>query len=319
VELQNIVAQGRADNTAPLITVNTDGTLKVKTGGKVTGNTYTTTATGTGGGGVLVDGGTLDIAGGEISGNTTTATAGKSSGFTILGGGVLVDNGGAAVMSGGSVKNNSITYSDSGDRHGTGAGITLSNGSSFTLSGGSIEGNSATVTSTSMCASAGGGGVHVGVNCSFVMSGGIIRNNTVNATSQNDWGGACGGGVRMVGSGSSFDMQGGEIYGNTCTYNRPNANLGSYDTGVYGGGVFTYLGGTMQKTGGVIYGENAAGSDVNSIPYRNLAQDSGGLVVNGGQAVMHFTSTAITAWRDTTANTGDDLDSADPPGTGGWE
>jgi hypothetical protein len=314
MELENIVVQGRADNTAPLIIVNADGTVRVKTGGKVTGNTYTTTVDRTGGGGIFVDGGTLEIAGGEISGNTTVMN--QSAPIVVVGGGIRV-KGGTVVMSAGSVKNNTLTNSGSGDRHGWGGGIALDNDNNFTMSGGSIEGNTITVTSTSMCASANGGGVHVD-NCSFVMSGGAIRNNTVTSNSSNNWGGATGGGVRVAGSSSSFDMQGGEIYGNICTYNLPSEDLGGYDQGAFGGGV-SVIGGTMQKTGGVIYGEDAAGSDINSIPYRNLAQDSGGLVVDGGQAVMYFASTAITAWRDTTADTGDNLDTADPPGTGGWE
>jgi hypothetical protein len=316
LELQSIVVQGLTSNNASLIKVNTDGTLRIKTGGTVTGNTYATTVARTGGGGIYIDGGTLEIAGGEISSNTATATAGKSNGFVVWGGGVHVDNGGTAVMSGGSIKNNSITYSDSGDRHGEGGGIVLGNGSSFIMSGGSIEGNSITVASSAACG-AGGGGVQIETNCSFVMSGGVIRNNTVTSSPSNSWGGASGGGVRATGSGSSFTMQGGEIYGNVCTRNRLNDYMGSYDEGAFGGGVM--IGGTMQKTGGVIYGEDAAGSDVNSILYRNLAQDSGGLVVDGGQAVMYFAATAKTAWRDLTAGTGDHMNTADPTVTGGWE
>ena len=42
LELEDIVLEGRSDNTAPLVKVNVDGKLALKTGGKITGNTYTT-------------------------------------------------------------------------------------------------------------------------------------------------------------------------------------------------------------------------------------------------------------------------------------
>jgi hypothetical protein len=315
LELQDITAQGRADNTSPLIKVNTGGGLAVKTGGTVTGNTYTTTVTNTGGGGIFVDGGTLEIAGGEISGNSVLINSPGN--CDVSGGGVLV-SGGTVTMSGGSIRNNNVTSSGTGDRHVRAGGIKLNNGSVFTLSGGSIEGNTITGTSTTMCAQASGGGVEADNGSSFTLSGGFIRNNTVNAVSANNWGSATGGGVRIGGSPSSFTMEGGEIYGNTCTYNLPNDNPGGYDMGAYGGGVRIHQG-TMLKTGGVIYGSEAAGSDGNGIPYRNLAQDSGGEVADGGQAVMYFAGIVKTAWRDTTANAGDNLDTADSPGTGGWE
>jgi hypothetical protein len=114
--------------------------------------------------------------------------------------------------------------------------------------------------------------------------------------------------VAVSGTGASFDMQGGEIYGNTGTYNLPNSGHPSgYEVcGAYGGGVFIE-GGTMVKTGGVIYGSEASGSDANSIPYRNLIEDSVGPVTDGGQAVAYFAGTMKTAWRDTTVNTGDPL------------
>jgi hypothetical protein len=318
VELRDITAQGQANNTAPLVTVNANGKLALKTGGKITGNTYITISDRKGGGGVFVNGGTLEITGGEVSGNTATATAGKSNGFVVLGGGILVDNGGVLVMSGGSVKNNTLSYSDSGDSHAWGGGLALYNGSNFTLSSGSIEGNNITVSSISQAASASGGGIYA-ENSSFTMTGGIIRNNTAVSSSANEWGAAGGGGMRINNSGS-FTMQGGEIYGNACTYNRLNsgAPAGNDMCGAYGGGVNILLA-TMRKTGGVIYGEDAAGSDGAGIPYRNLAQDSGGPVADGGQAVVYFANTTKTAWRDTSAYAGDGLDTADPPGSGGWE
>jgi hypothetical protein len=319
VVLRDVTLTGKAGNTAPLVKVNTDGKLAVKTGGKITGNTCTITVNSTGGGGIYADGGTVEISGGEISGNTATAPAGMSNGFTVHGGGVIVDNGGSVTMSGGSIKNNTLTYTDAGDRHTRGGGVSVMNGSSFTLSGGSIEGNSATVTSTSMCSGANGGGIIVASGSSFIMNGGVIRNNAAASNSSNTYGGAKGGGVDIDGTGTSFIMSDGKIYGNTCTYNQPHTILGGYEQGSWGGGVMIAFGGTMQKTGGSIYGEDAAGSDANGIPYRNRTEDSGGLVADGGQAVMYFASTTKTAWRDLTADENTDLNTADSPGTGGWE
>jgi hypothetical protein len=134
LELEDIVLEGRSDNTAPLVKVEADGKLAVKSGGKITGNTCTITATDIGGGGVLVSGGELEIAGGEISGNRVS-----SSYPGARGGGVFVDNG-SVVMTGGAIRENTIAIvhsgdggdgGDSGDSGGNDGGIHVQNNSSL--------------------------------------------------------------------------------------------------------------------------------------------------------------------------------------------
>ena len=126
----NVTLQGRSDNTASLVRVNSEGRLVMESGSKITGNT----ANGSYGGGVFVESsGTFTMNGGEISGNTASNR----------GGGVYVDSG-TFTMNGGEIGGN--TASNSG-------GGVLVNGGTFTMNGGAISSNTAS--------DGGGGGVYV--------------------------------------------------------------------------------------------------------------------------------------------------------------
>jgi hypothetical protein len=311
LEVEDITLQGRSDNNAALVTVNTDGRLALNTGGKITGNTYTTSTRDTGGAGVYVDGGTLEIAGGEVSGNTLTGTTGEA-----RGGGAYILNGGAVTMTGGAIRDNRVTNTYSGDTTGSGGGIYLLN-SSFEMSGGLIEGNTITVRSTSMGGFSGGGGVsHYGGT--FRLISGTIRNNTCDATSANNYGIALGGGVSI---GGNFIMEGGVISGNRCTSSiNPNKSYGGgkYYDGAYGGGV--YLGADMTKTGGVVYGNEVSGNDADGYPLANTVQsDNSGL---GGGHALFMANTSFTTHprRNATAYAGDNMTCDINNNTGtGWE
>jgi hypothetical protein len=87
----NVTLQGLGENTAPLVLVNSGGTLAMETGSKITGNrNYSSSSNG---GGVSVSG-TFTMSGGAISGNRASSYGGGayvSSGgtFTKQSGGVI--------------------------------------------------------------------------------------------------------------------------------------------------------------------------------------------------------------------------------------
>jgi TolB-like protein len=176
-----ITLQGRNQNNASLIRVNSRGTLIMNEGGKIIGNTSSSN-----GGGVFVnENGNFTMTGGEISSNTSSSTDG--------GGGVYVNRNGNFTMSGGIIYGN-----NTGNRRGGGVAVD----GSFTMTGGEIAGNTAGEWGLSGCA---GGGVVVGERATFTMRGGEIYGNT--ATNYN------GGGVAMIRG--TFTMTGGVISGNT--------------------------------------------------------------------------------------------------------
>jgi hypothetical protein len=122
----NVTLQGRSDNTSSLVRVNSYGTLVMRSGAKVSGNTVSSFDGGVyssadSGGGVYVVGfGTFTMSGGEISGNTA------SSG----GGGVFVGSSGTFTMSGGEISGNTAS---------SGGGALVSYSGTFTMSGGGSQ------------------------------------------------------------------------------------------------------------------------------------------------------------------------------------
>ncbi|MDR1786901.1 MAG: fibronectin type III domain-containing protein [Treponema sp.] len=187
------------------------------------------------------------------------------------GGGVTVYTGGNFTMSGGEISGNTKS-SSTGTTYGGGVYVT----GTFTMSGGKISGNTAT-TSYSAASSFGGG---VYVSGTFTMRGGEISGNTANY----------GGGVSVYGT---FTMSGGEISGNTVSY--------------YGGGVYVPItGGIFMKSGGVIYGSNAASKANTS---------------TGGSSYGHavYVNASTIKKRNTTAGATVSLDSTVAGSAGGWE
>jgi hypothetical protein len=167
-----VTLQGRTDNSAPLVQVNSGGNLVMEKDSKITGNTNNGSGDG-GGGGVYVDGGNFTMNDGEISGNT--------SGY---GGGVYV-NDGMFTMNGGTISGNTANT--------RGGGVYVNGGGNFTMNGGEISGNT----------SGDGGGVYL-IGGTFTMNDGNIRNNTVLGSGTGD-----GGGVHIYGG--TFTMTGGTI------------------------------------------------------------------------------------------------------------
>jgi uncharacterized repeat protein (TIGR02543 family) len=290
--LEDIVLVGISNNNTSLVKVNASGMLALNSGGKVTGNTYGTSVKETGGAGIYVDGGTLEIAGGEISGNTLSGSfSGTTYNGDIRGGGVYAANGSNVLMTGGVIRNNTITNTHTEHGGAFGGGICIYVNTRFEMFDGIIEGNAVNDRSTSWESWALGGGVGVREGASFYLRGGKIRNNTVNATaSGSSIGEAYGGGVCSWGNGHNFIMSGGVINGNRCTSSsNPNSSPSPYIAGAYGGGVHLNVQGfentSFVKTGGIIYGNEVNGNDADGIPLKNTAQsESGGL--GGGHAVF---------------------------------
>jgi len=328
--LKNITLQGRSDNNTSLVKVNKDGKLVVNSGGKVTGNTYTTSDKVTGGAGIFVDGGTLEIKGGEISENRLTYSNTSYLNSDVRGGGVYAANGSTVLMSGGIIKNNHINSTRVGYGGSSGGGIAIYNGSVFEMISGIIEGNTITDQVTGGDSYAVGGGVRISGAPSlslFNFKGGIIRNNTCNSIAPSNMGIAIGGGITCY-IGSNSIMSGGIVSGNTCTSSSsPNRYNGQYLMGAYGGGLYfwyeTQAGydSTLSflKTGGIIYGNEVVGNDEDGIPLKNTAQStSNGL--GGGHAVFYNKgSDSTNLRRNSTANANNNMDISKTGSAGGWE
>ena len=227
-------------------------------GGKITGNTNTST-TSSGGGVSVTYSGTFDMYGGEISGNTSSGD----------GGGVSLASAGSFSMYGGVISGNTSSSSNEG-----GGGVLVGAGTSFTMEGGTISGNSATNgdgggvfvetittdgkigtflmkdgTITGNTATK-GGGVYVYQGSTFTMEGGNITDNT--AVSRG--GGVC---VDYISDPTTFTMKGGTITGNTVT----NGN---------GGGVYVGNYNTLMVSGEVKITGNKSGGANNNV-YLNLS------------------------------------------------
>jgi len=193
------------------------------------------------GGGVCIRNGNFTLEGGAISDNA--ATGGNYG--NAQGGGVYVDitttgSNGTFTMRNGTISGNTVE----GKQIAWGGAVF----GVLIMEDGEITGNTVTAISTSSTSvvEARGGGV----NANLTMRGGTISGNTVNA-------GRTYGSTMVYGSGGgvygTVTMQGGSISGNTV--NVSNSNSSSNVT-IYGGGVCVM--GNINKTGGTIYGNDAA-------------------------------------------------------------
>jgi hypothetical protein len=270
--LYDLTLTGRNPNNAPVVQVNSGGTLRMKTGSLITGNTTTNPFSG---GGVYVHGGTFTMSGGAVSGNTTnisndgggagvyvhggsfTMSGGAVSGNTSSasatpwGGGVYVD-GGSFTMSGGAVSGNTTTTDSTSSSYGGGVYV---NEGTFTMSGGAVTENTSSASQNSY-----GGGVSVNDDGAFMLSGGVVSGNITTSSSS-----ARGGGV-FVDYGT-FTMSGGEVSGNTSSASQNS----------YGGGVFVDYG-TFTLSGGTVNGNLASSRGGGVYIYCGTFNMSGGAV-----------------------------------------
>lgn len=160
--------------------------------GSIRGNT----AKSNGGGVCLGTSGEMHMHGGSIAGNSASNGGGISVNNSVWGGGVYI-HGATLVMDGGSILNNTATYS--------GGGLLLQNGSSTpgkaTVNGGEICGNVAKTTNSAD----GGGGIWVtGSGSTLTLNGGMIRDNCA----------VSGGGICIGNKESHLNLNGDSVTGN---------------------------------------------------------------------------------------------------------
>jgi uncharacterized repeat protein (TIGR02543 family) len=207
---------------APIVTVNSGGTLIMNAGATLRNNNSRAN-----GAGVQVNvGGTFIMNDGTIRDNIVRESGG--------GGGVYVD-GGTFTMDSGTISGNTST--------GGGGGVNIINGGTFTMDGGTISGNEA-----GMGGVFSGGGVSVmgttSVRSKFTMTGGIIKDNF--ATED-------GGGVYIVDSDITIGGNA-EISGNTAK--RDGGGIIKTAAGVITIGGDARISGNNagQRSGGVLIG-----------------------------------------------------------------
>jgi hypothetical protein len=128
--IQDLTLKGRSGNSVPVVQVESRGTLLMKAGSRITGNTSSYSSSSFGGGGVYVRDGTFSMSGGAVSGNSSSYS----------GGGVYVFGGGTFSMSGGAVSGNSSSFSPSYSFGG--GGVYVGSSGTFSMSGGAVRDNS---------------------------------------------------------------------------------------------------------------------------------------------------------------------------------
>jgi hypothetical protein len=117
-------------------------------------------------------------------------------------------------------------------------------------------------------------------------------------------------------------MSGGLINGNSVTSNRiPNTlSGGQYNLGSWGGGVaLADSSSSMVKTGGLIYGGEAAGVDAGGFDLKNLAGVDASSVGGGHAVQAGIDTTTSQETRNATAGPSDAMDSAVSGPSGGWD
>jgi hypothetical protein len=126
--LRDLTLKGHSENNTSLVYVS--GSLTMKAGSKITGNT--SSSTNTGGGGVFVYNGSFVMEDGEITGNTSLST-------NTGGGGVLVYGGSSTfTMKGGKISGNSAKNGGGG-----GGGVYVGSAGKVFKTGGIIYGSNA--------------------------------------------------------------------------------------------------------------------------------------------------------------------------------
>jgi uncharacterized repeat protein (TIGR02543 family) len=281
----NVTLRATSRNTDSLVRVNTGGTLVMKDGSKISGNSSD---------GVYIDGGAFTMNGGTVSeGRVNVANAGvfTMSGGTVSEGRVNVANAGVFTMSGGTAggvnvaSNGAFTLSGGTVSCGRGIGVNVASDGVFTMSGGTVSNNHNSWNALTG-ANITGGGVYVENGGVFTMNDGIISDNsaggagggvyvggtfTMSGGTINDNSASTGGGVYV---GGTFTMSGGTISGNTAFIASDSTS-----TTASGGGVYVENGGVFTMNDGIISGNSASASATYS--RSNISTYGGGVYVRG--------------------------------------
>ena len=219
LKLQDIELRGHSTNIRALVAVGQGGALVLNSGSKITLNTNTTTGDGYGGG-VRINGGTLEINdGAEISGNKTFGNYYGTGVYydNAYGGGIYLENRSSVSIRGGTISENTVTcggrYYDSS----LGGGIYISGNSTVTMTGGVISKN------------IGDGGIN-----SNIFGGGIYVENDSSFTKRAAPGSSTSG-IIYGSTGEYGNMarnnngNGHAVYRNWGTLKLRNTTLGGYD------------------------------------------------------------------------------------------
>jgi uncharacterized repeat protein (TIGR02543 family) len=225
-------------------TVSAGGKLVLESGAVIRQNTASDS---TAGGGITVDGGTLEMKAGAV---VTLNNA-------VQGGGVLIKGSGSTfTMDGGEIKSNGAAM---------GGGICIVGSSNtFTMNGGAIRENHTAPTASHP--NDGGGGVVVGGADArvYINNGSLITGNWTSAA------GFCGG-VGLIGGSSILTMSGGEISGNSASqgggvglwiasgtrFNMSGGVIKNNEAFECGGGVMVMQTATFNMTGGEVTANTA--------------------------------------------------------------
>ncbi|MCI2062922.1 MAG: InlB B-repeat-containing protein [Eubacteriaceae bacterium] len=273
VTLKNITADGNAENvTSSVSLITVEGTLTLDKGSTVQNNKLQ--AVNARGGGIFVDGGTINISGGVVQGNSCYGTSDYYDDYAE-GGGIFLNAGASGTMTSGTIASN--------EAKAKGGGIGISN-SHFAFSGGLITSNNVEQTGggifayntqkdlgsidmsggeiTANTAGFGGGGVSAEMYTAFTMTAGRIIGNSGDSSA-----------AVNVNSDAVMNMSGGEIAQNTCT--------GSSGT------VSVSAGAVLNMTGGTIHDNSADGSYGGGIVVYGNADNPGYAVLSGKAKVYN--------------------------------
>jgi len=157
--LDNITLQKRYDSSNYVISSNSSSQDK---GGTLIMNEGSAIANG---GVSVAENATFTMNGGKISGNTVSSTNSSS-----YGGGVYVGKNATFTMSGGEISGNTVSSTNSSSY---GGGVYVGENATFTMSGGEISGNTVSYTGSSYYGGGYGGGVYVSSG-TFTKTGGTI-------------------------------------------------------------------------------------------------------------------------------------------------
>ena len=178
----NVTLQGKSDNSAALVRINTGGSLELKGNAKITGNANT--SSGGNGSGINASGTITMSDNAQISGNTTMTGSGAGvylSGTSASPASLTMD-GNAKITNNSSSQPDSNTFSDVSS-----GGVFIGSNATFTMNGGEISGNSAATSTGNSSGQARGGGVFINGSSSaqfIVASDAVkanIKDNTVTA------------------------------------------------------------------------------------------------------------------------------------------
>jgi hypothetical protein len=298
-------------------------------GDVITGNQATLRTNGSfGGGGVFVNGGTVNVSNSAITNNTVTFTDTVSGANDDSGGGGIYSKGGAVTVTGSDVSHNTVDLaSSSGDNGGggvfsdgdpvdvtnstvvdnsvqitsspggdDGGGGIHSEGGGVTLTQATIDGNSFTLAASTGGDNGGGGVYENGGDVTVVFSS--IDGNS--AIVQNDTGGDDGGGG-LASEGGDIGIAFSSISSNTANITDSGSDDGGgaliddggvnvYLTSTFSGNSMTISGGGTDNGGGAIY--SFGDTSISNLTIAgNSINAPGGAILNRGQ--VQFKNTIV--------------------------